>query len=145
MLLFGIALGLVVGVLSAFFGIGGGVLAVAALVSFEDFTQHEAQATALAFMVPTATIGVISVRRRGLGDLRLSAILGLAGALGSVPGALLALSLPADTLRYLFAAFLAFTGLNMLLRDGGEEEDGADGEDSDGDGDQPARDGAGSA
>jgi uncharacterized membrane protein YfcA len=129
LVLFGIGLGLVVGVLSSFLGIGGGVLIVAALVTVEDFTQHEAQATALAFMVPTAAIGVISVRRRGLGDLRLSAILGLAGALGSVPGALLALSLPADTLRYLFAAFLAFTGLTMLLRDGGGHDDGAGAED----------------
>lgn len=129
LLLFAIVLGLLVGVLSAFFGIGGGVLVVAALVTFEDFTQHEAQATALAFMVPTATIGVISVRRRGLGDLRLSAILGLAGAVGSVPGALLALSLPADTLRYLFAAFLAFTGATMLLRSGGDEDERADDDD----------------
>jgi uncharacterized protein len=122
LLLFGIVVGLTVGVLSSFLGIGGGVLIVAALVAVEDFTQHEAQATALAFMVPTATIGVIAVRRRGLGDLKTSGLLGLTGALGSVPGALLALSLPADTLRYMFASFLAVTGLTMLLRKGGDEE-----------------------
>jgi uncharacterized membrane protein YfcA len=123
-LVFGIVVGLGVGVLSSFLGIGGGVLIVAALVAVEDFTQHEAQATALAFMVPTATIGVIAVRRRGLGDLKTSALLGLTGALGSVPGALLALSLPADTLRYLFATFLVVTGLSMLLRKAGDDKEG---------------------
>jgi hypothetical protein len=37
----------------------------------------------------------------------------------------LALSLPADTLRYLFAAF-AFTGLTMLFRDAGDHDDDED-------------------
>jgi uncharacterized membrane protein YfcA len=126
LILFGIAVGFTVGIASSFLGIGGGVLVVAALVTFEDFTQHEAQATALAFMVPTATVGVLAVRRRGLGDLRTSALLGVAGALGSVPGALLALSLPGETLRILFASFLAITGLAMLLRRSGDDAAAAD-------------------
>jgi uncharacterized membrane protein YfcA len=123
LILFGAAVGFGVGVMSSFLGIGGGVLIVAALVTFQDFTQHEAQATALAFMVPTATVGLIAVRRRGLGDVRSSAILGVSGAVGAVPGALLALALSAATLRTLFATFLAVVGLTMLLRAGGEEEE----------------------
>ena len=71
-----VALGVVVGAVSSFLGIGGGVILVAVLVAISDFGQHEAQATALAFMVPTATIGVLSTRRHGLGDLRVSAVLG---------------------------------------------------------------------
>jgi uncharacterized protein len=117
------ALGVLVGAVSSFFGIGGGVILVAALVTASDFGQQEAQATALAFMVPTAVIGVISTRRHGLGDVRQSAILGVGGAAAAVGGALLALELPADTLRDLFAAFMAVLGLTMLLRPGGDDRD----------------------
>lgn len=111
-----VVLGFVVGAMSSFFGIGGGVTLVAVMVSVAGFTQQEAQATALAFMVPTAAVGVIATRRHGLGDLRASAILGASGALAAVGGALAALALPAETLRYVFAVFIALLGLNMLLR-----------------------------
>jgi uncharacterized membrane protein YfcA len=111
-----VLLGFGVGAMSAFFGVGGGVILVAVLVSFAGFAQQEAQATALAFMVPTATVGVIAARRHGLGDLKASAILGASGAIAAVLGALAALALPAETLRYLFAAFIGILGLNMLLR-----------------------------
>lgn len=123
-----VALGVLVGAVSSFFGIGGGVILVAALVTASDFGQQEAQATALAFMVPTAAIGVISTRVHGLGNVRQSALLGVSGAAAAVGGALLALELPADTLRDLFAAFMAIIGLTMLLGPGGageqEEQEG---------------------
>lgn len=118
-----VALGVLVGAVSSFFGIGGGVILVAVLVAASGFAQQEAQATALAFMVPTATVGVISTRRHGLGDLRQSAILGLGGAVAAVGGALVALEIPADTLRDLFAAFMAILGLTMLLRPGAAEKE----------------------
>jgi uncharacterized protein len=117
-----VALGVGVGAVSSFLGVGGGVILVAVLVAVADFGQQEAQATALAFMVPTATIGVLSARRHGLGDLRASAVLGASGAAAAVGGALVALALPADTLRDLFAAFIGILGLAMLLRPAPREE-----------------------
>jgi uncharacterized protein len=116
-----VALGFGVGAVAAFFGVGGGVILVAVLVTAADFGQQEAQATALAFMVPTATVGVLSVRRHGLGDMRRSATLGVAGAACSVLGALVALELPGDVLRDLFAAFIGILGLSMLVRPGAAE------------------------
>ena len=118
-----VALGFGVGAVSAFFGVGGGVILVAALVTASDFGQQEAQATALAFMVPTATVGVLSARRHGLGDLRRSAMLGVGGAAASVVGALLALELPGDVLRDIFAAFIGILGLTMLARPGQREDE----------------------
>ena len=47
-----IALGLVAGILSGLIGIGGGVIIVPALVFLCGFTQHQAQGTTLALMVP---------------------------------------------------------------------------------------------
>jgi uncharacterized protein len=111
-----VALGVGVGAVSSFLGIGGGTILVAVLVAVSGFGQQEAQATALAFMVPTATIGVISTRRHGLGNLRQSAVLGVSGAVAAVGGALVALAIPSDTLRVLFAIFIGVVGLAMLLR-----------------------------
>lgn len=117
-----VALGVGVGAVSSFLGIGGGTILVAVLVAVSGFGQQEAQATALAFMVPTATIGVISTRRHGLGNLRQSAVLGVSGAVAAVGGALLALAIPSDTLRVLFAIFIGVLGLTMLLRPAPREE-----------------------
>jgi uncharacterized protein len=117
-----VALGVGVGAVSSFLGIGGGTILVAILVAVSGFGQQEAQATALAFMVPTATIGVISTRRHGLGNLRQSAVLGVSGAVAAVGGALLALAIPSDTLRVLFAIFIGILGLTMLLRPAPREE-----------------------
>lgn len=117
-----VALGVGVGAVSSFLGIGGGTILVAVLVAVSGFGQQEAQATALAFMVPTATIGVISTRRHGLGNLRQSALLGVSGAVAAVGGALLALAIPSDTLRVLFAIFIGVVGLTMLLRPAPRED-----------------------
>jgi uncharacterized protein len=117
-----VALGVGVGAVSSFLGIGGGTILVAVLVAVSGFGQQEAQATALAFMVPTATIGVISTRTHGLGNLRQSAVLGVSGAVAAVGGALLALAIPSDTLRVLFAIFIGILGLTMLLRPAPREE-----------------------
>ena len=117
-----VALGVGVGAISSFLGIGGGTILVAVLVAVSGFGQQEAQATALAFMVPTATIGVISTRRHGLGNLRQSAVLGVSGAVAAVGGALLALAIPSDTLRVLFAIFIGVVGFTMLLRPAPRED-----------------------
>jgi uncharacterized protein len=117
-----VALGMGVGAVSSFLGIGGGTILVAVLVAVSGFGQQEAQATALAFMVPTATIGVISTRRHGLGNLRQSAVLGVSGAVAAVGGALLALAIPSETLRVLFAIFIGILGLTMLLRPAPSED-----------------------
>lgn len=47
-----VALGLTAGILSGLIGIGGGVIIVPALVFLFGFTQHQAQGTTLALMVP---------------------------------------------------------------------------------------------
>jgi uncharacterized membrane protein YfcA len=68
-------------------------------------------------ILPTAIAGSLVLRRRGIGDLGLSLRFGVFGAVGSVLGALLALALPADTLRVVFAVFVGVVGLR-LARDG---------------------------
>lgn len=80
-------------------------------------SQHAAEATSLLVVLPTAIVGSLVLRRRGVGDLGTALRFGLAGSLGGAAGAALALSLPGHTLRIVFAVFLGVIGLR-LVRDG---------------------------
>jgi uncharacterized membrane protein YfcA len=108
-----VAFGVVVGVASGLLGVGGGTLVVPFLTLAVGLSQHAAEATSLLVILPTAVAGSLALRRRGVGDLGLAIRFGVAGAAGSVLGALLALALPASTLRVLFAVFIGVVGLKL--------------------------------
>ena len=111
------AFGVVAGIASGLLGVGGGTLMVPFLTLAAGFSQHVAEATSLLVVLPTAIAGSLALRRRGVGDIGLALRFGLAGSLGAVVGALLALALPATTLRLVFAGFICLVGLR-LARDG---------------------------
>jgi uncharacterized protein len=77
-------------------------------------SQHEAEATSLLVILPTALAASVALRRRDIGDLPIALSLGAVGAVGAVAGALLALALPADALRLAFAALVALAGLRLV-------------------------------
>jgi uncharacterized membrane protein YfcA len=112
-----LGVGVVTGMLAGLLGVGGGVLMVPFLVLVVGMTQHEAEATSLLVVLPTAIVASLTLRSRGVGDLRTSLAFGAIGAAAGVAGALLALALPASALRTVFAVFLALVG-GKLLRDG---------------------------
>jgi len=117
-LLAGLAVfGLLTGVAAGLLGVGGGILMVPFLTLAVGLSQHAAEATSLVVVLPTAIAASVELRRRGVGDLGVSLRFGVVGALGAAGGALLALALPASTLRVVFAIFLALVGLR-LVRDG---------------------------
>jgi len=112
-----VAFGVLVGVASGLLGVGGGTLSVPFLTLAVGLSQHAAEATSLLVILPTAIVGSLALRRRGIGDLGLALRFGIVGAVGSVLGALLALALPGSTLRLVFAVFIGLVGLR-LARDG---------------------------
>jgi len=112
-----ISFGVLAGVTSGLLGVGGGTVIVPFLTLAVGLSQHAAEATSLLVILPTAIAASFVLRHRGVGDLGLALRLGLYGAVGSVLGALLALALPASTLRIVFAIFVGLVGLR-LTRDG---------------------------
>jgi hypothetical protein len=76
------------------------------LVLVAGLDQHEAAATSLCVIVPTALVASRVLAKRGIGDITRALALGSVGAVGASGGVLLALALPEDTLRVLFAVFL---------------------------------------
>src|SRR4029453_5862508 len=64
-----IAVGAAAGVLAGLLGVGGGILLVPFLVLAVGMTQHEAEATSLLVILPTAVAASIALRRRSVGGL----------------------------------------------------------------------------
>lgn len=111
------AFGIVVGLLSALFGIGGGIVMVPFMVLLLDRGQHLAEGTSLLVIVPTAIAGVIAHHKRGFVDFKAAAWLAAGGVLGAFIGARVALASAGRTLQIYFAIFLVLMGVR-LIRDG---------------------------
>jgi uncharacterized membrane protein YfcA len=112
-----VAFGFLAGAAAGLLGVGGGLMIIPFLTLVAGATQHEAEATSLLVILPTAIVATLALRRKGIGDAALALRFGTLGAVGGVVGALAALALPAHALRLLFALFLAAVALR-LLRDG---------------------------
>jgi len=110
-----IALGLVAGVLAGMFGVGGGILFVPTLIAL-GLNQHEAIGTSLLAVVPTVLVGTWQQSRYGNVRWRAAAILGVAAAASAQWGVVLAESLPASTLRRLFAGLLVLVAAQIAFR-----------------------------
>jgi uncharacterized protein len=106
--------GLFTGTAAGLLGVGGGILMVPFLTLALGLSQHAAEATSLVVVLPTAVVASLALRHRGVGDLVTALRFGVVGALGATAGALLALTLPASTLRIVFAVFLALVGIRLV-------------------------------
>ena len=112
-----VAFGFLAGAAAGLLGIGGGIMIIPFLTLVAGVSQHQAEATSLLVILPTAIVATIVLRRKGIGDAGLALRFGSLGAAGGVIGALVALALPAHALRLVFAFFLAAVSVR-LLRDG---------------------------
>src|SRR5690349_13047833 len=98
-----IIIGLIAGVASGMFGIGGGVIIVPALTILLGFGLKTAVGTSLAaLLLPVSIFAVIAYYRAG--KLRISTAAWIAGGLifGAFVGAQIALSLDTKTLQRLY-------------------------------------------
>ena len=110
-----VAVGAIVGVVSALFGIGGGLLMVPFMVLVLGFEQHLAQGTSLAVIVPTAVAGAIAHHRRGFVDLPIAALMAVGGVAGVYAGARVALAIDAATLRLFFGLVVIALGIRLVV------------------------------
>lgn len=109
-------IGLVAGILSGVVGIGGGIVIVPALVFFLGFSQKMAQGTSLAILLlPIGLLGVMQFYKAGYVDIKVTLIIALAFFIGSYFGSRIALSVPQNTLKKMFAILLMLIAVKMLL------------------------------
>ena len=108
-------IGLLAGTLSGLVGIGGGIIIVPCLVLFLGYTQHQAQGISLGLLLlPVGILAVLNFYKAGYIDFRIIAIMCLAFVAGGYIGSKIALSLPQETVRKIFAIILFYTAIRMI-------------------------------
>jgi uncharacterized protein len=113
--LLAVALGVVTGLLSGLFGVGGGILFVP-ILTWLGLTQIHAEASSLLAIIPTVMVGVWRHQRYGNVRWRAAAIVGVASIAAAVGGAQVAPSLPESTLRKLFAVLMIAVAAQIAWR-----------------------------
>jgi len=111
-----IAVGIVTGIVAGMLGIGGAIIMVPALVFLMGLSQHMAQGTSLAVMLPP--IGIIAAfnyYKAGQVNIKYALILAVAFLVGSYFGSKLALNLPQPALKKIFAVLLLIVAAKMLF------------------------------
>jgi uncharacterized membrane protein YfcA len=105
-----VLLGLIVGILVGFMGVGGGVILVPAMVYLLHLDQHTAQGTSLFLQLPPLGLGALVMYwKKGQVDLRAGLICALGFLLGGYFGSKMAIGLSSKHLREFFGLFLILT------------------------------------
>jgi len=108
--------GIIAGVLSGLFGIGGGAVIVAVLHNYLGFETKQAIATSLsALLLPVGLPGVLVYYQQGLIDIQYGLILALGMMLGVLFGSMITIRLPRKTVKIAFGLLLLLVSIDFLI------------------------------
>lgn len=111
-----VTLGLVAGMAGGAFGLGGGTIMVPALALLFGLTQHQAQGTALAVMLPPVFLfAVLRYYHEGHVNVPMAAFIAGGFIIGALLGAHWVQGVPDVHLKRAFGVFLLVIGLKMAL------------------------------
>ena len=110
-----VLIGLVAGVFSGLFGIGGGLIVVPLLLLSERWSERPAMGTSLAAIVITSLAGVAAYAVHGDVKPGAAAIIGVPATLGAVAGTALQQRLANRALSLAFAVFLVAVAVRFLV------------------------------
>ena len=114
--LLSVLIGLAAGMSSGFFGIGGAIILIPAIVYIFKFPQHYAQGTALAaLLLPVGILAVMKYYKAGNVNVKIALLIGLGFFIGGFIGASFAQSVPNLILKRFFAGLLFLISIYMFL------------------------------
>jgi len=109
-------IGLMAGIFSGAFGVGGAIIVIPALIFFLGFSQHQAQGTSLAFMIPPVTLmATLHYWKNGYVNWKFALILALMFFVGTYFGSMISISLPEKILRKLFGGLLLVVAIKLIF------------------------------
>lgn len=110
-----VVIGLVAGLANGFFGGGGGIIIVPALVYMLKYEQKQAQATAIAIVLPLCVASSITYLIKGVFDLMPTLVVGGGVVIGGVLGALLLKKLSNRIIAYIFYLLMLAAGIKLII------------------------------
>jgi len=109
-------IGLIAGIASGLFGIGGAIVMIPGLMLVAKLPPHTANGTSLAaLLLPVGFLGALEYYRRGQVNVGFAAVLAGGLFLGALVGAQLAGMLSGDALRRAFGGFLLLVSVRLLF------------------------------
>ena len=109
-----VLIGLVAGLFSSLFGVGGGIVIVPLLMLVASFGAREATATSLGAIVITALAGVTLYALRGKVDVSYALLIGIPAMGGAILGTSLQRRLSGRALALAFAGLLTAVGIWLI-------------------------------
>lgn len=112
-----VMVGVVAGIASGLFGIGGGLVIVPALVGLLRFDQKMAVGTSLgALLLPVSFPAVLKYFNEGKLEAGASVLIAVGLLFGAFAGAKIALGLPSTTIKRLYAVFLLVMAIRFIAQ-----------------------------
>jgi uncharacterized membrane protein YfcA len=109
-------LGVVAGIFSGLIGIGGAIIIIPAMVLLFGLSQHTAQGTTLALMVPPiGLLAALAYYKQGFVDLKMAAFICVGFFIGGLLGAKFALGIPETILKKIFGIVLLAVSVRMIF------------------------------
>jgi len=110
-----VIIGVLGGIAAGFFGIGGGLVIVPALIYWAGFSQHMAIGTTLAVLLPPVGLAAaFEYYRHGNVNVRAAIIIAATMFIGSWVGAYFANQLEGSQLRLFFGLFVCGLGVYLV-------------------------------
>jgi uncharacterized membrane protein YfcA len=110
-----IAIGIVGGLLSGLFAIGGGIVMVPLLITFARLDQRTAAATSLAAIIPASIVGSITYAVAGEIDILAGVLVSVGAIVGALIGSRLLKRIPLTWLRWMFIVFVILVAIRLFF------------------------------
>jgi uncharacterized protein len=115
-ILYLIAIGLMAGIFGGMFGVGGAIVMIPAMVYFLGVDQHTAQGTSLAVMLPPIGLfAAYNYYKEGQVNIWYAVIIAITFMIGGYFGSKIALNLPEQLMKKVFAVFLILVALKLIF------------------------------
>lgn len=111
-----VVIGILAGILSGMFGVGGGIVIVPALVFFLGMTQHQAQGTSLGLMLlPIGILAAYNYYKTGNLNIKYGLIIAAAFVVGGYFGSKISLGLDQIMLKRIFGILMIFVAIKLIF------------------------------
>ncbi len=110
-----LGIGFLLGLMTGFFGAGGGLLAFSCLYFVLRLPLREAVGTSAAFMLFAALSGALGYVGEGSASVRLGTLIGAGGIIGGILASYVAHRIPEDVLARVIGGLFCGLGVGMLL------------------------------